>query len=86
MPRRRPRYPTADRRIAAGDFKQRCLQLMDEVAQHHTSLVITKRGTPVARLVPVDAEAADPLGSMRGTIAYLGDIIASDADMWTEDA
>lgn len=86
MSRRRPHPPGATRRIGAGEFKQRCLQLMDEVAQQHTSLVITKRGTPVAKLVPVEAEATDPFGSMRGTVAYLGDIVASDANVWTEDA
>jgi antitoxin (DNA-binding transcriptional repressor) of toxin-antitoxin stability system len=59
---------------------------MDEVAQQHTSLLITKRGTPVAKLVPVEAEATDPFGSMRGTVAYLGEIVASDADSWFEDA
>ncbi len=40
----------------AGTFKAKCLALLDEVAQTHESLVITKYGKPVAKLVPFDTE------------------------------
>lgn len=40
--------------IAAGAFKQGCLALIDEVAASKHELIITKRGTPVARLVPIE--------------------------------
>ena len=43
-----------DRTIGAGDFKARCLALLDEVAAQRTQIVVTKRGVPVARVVPVD--------------------------------
>jgi prevent-host-death family protein len=39
--------------IPAGAFKQGCLRILDEVAETHREVVITKRGRPVARLVPV---------------------------------
>jgi len=39
--------------IAAGAFKQGCLAILDEVAETHRPVVITKRGRPVAQLVPV---------------------------------
>jgi prevent-host-death family protein len=39
--------------IPAGAFKQGCLRILDEVAESHREVVITKRGKPVARLVPV---------------------------------
>jgi prevent-host-death family protein len=42
----------AERVIAAGEFKARCLQLMDEVAETGDDIVVTKHGKPVARLVP----------------------------------
>lgn len=42
------------RTIPAGEFKARCLALIDEVAETGRSLVITKRGKPVARVVPVE--------------------------------
>lgn len=43
--------------VAASVFKARCLALLDEVATTHRSLVITKHGVPVARLVPIETEA-----------------------------
>lgn len=52
-------------KIAAGEFKARCLRLLDEVSEGGGELVITKRGRPVARLVPVDD---DP--SLHGSVTY----------------
>jgi len=42
--------------IPAGAFKQGCLRILDEVAETHGEVVITKRGRPVAKLVPVQPE------------------------------
>ncbi len=42
--------------IPAGVFKQGCLRILDEVAETHREVVITKRGKPVAKLVPVKRE------------------------------
>jgi prevent-host-death family protein len=44
------------RTIPAGAFKQGCLRILDEVAETHQEVVITKRGKPVARIVPVQRE------------------------------
>ena len=41
------------RTIAAGKFKDICLQTLDEVAAQRRPVVITKRGRPVAKLVPI---------------------------------
>jgi prevent-host-death family protein len=38
--------------IAAGRFKDRCLQILDEVAKTRTPVVVTKRGRPVATVIP----------------------------------
>jgi prevent-host-death family protein len=54
--------------ISASQFKARCLALLDQVAEGGGELVVTKRGRPVARLVPVDDEV-----SLRGTVNYLVD-------------
>jgi prevent-host-death family protein len=45
-------YIIAMRTIAAGKFKDRCLKMLDDVAKTKTPVVITKRGHPVAKLVP----------------------------------
>ena len=42
------------RTMPAGEFKAKCLKLMDEVHETGVSIVITKRGRPVSRLVPVE--------------------------------
>jgi antitoxin (DNA-binding transcriptional repressor) of toxin-antitoxin stability system len=38
--------------MGAGKFKDACLKILDDVARNKTSVVITKRGRPVAKLVP----------------------------------
>lgn len=65
----------ASKRIPAGEFKAKCLKLMDEVNATGEELVITKRGKPVARLVPAREERPSLFGSMKGTVKILGDII-----------
>jgi len=42
-----------ERQIGAGAFKQRCLAIIDEVAKTHRPVTISKRGKPMARLVPL---------------------------------
>ena len=65
--------------IPAGEFKAKCLKLMDEVERTGEELVITKRGKPVAKLVPAAKPAAGarrPLvGCLKGTVTILGDIV-----------
>jgi prevent-host-death family protein len=69
--------------LAASEFKAKCLHLLDEVAQSGQSLVITKRGHPVARVTPV-APSQKPLrGSWKGRIRIKGDIVNCNvADEW----
>jgi len=75
------------RHVAAASFKANCLRLMDEVAQQRRPIVITKRGKPVAKLVPVEEEAPDLFGYMAGTAKICGDIIGPVEDSeWTGDA
>jgi prevent-host-death family protein len=75
------------RHVAAADFKANCLRLMDEVARQRRPIVITKRGKPVAKLVPADDSPVDPFGCMAGTAKICGDIIGPIEDLeWTGDA
>ncbi len=60
--------------VAAGEFKQGCLAILDEVASSHREVVITKRGKPVARLVPVvsdEQREREVLSELRGTARLL---------------
>jgi prevent-host-death family protein len=75
-----------NRYVAAADFKANCLRLMDQVAQQRRPIIITKRGKPVAKLVPIEAEAIDLFGRMAGSIKICGDIISPIEDAgWTGD-
>jgi prevent-host-death family protein len=74
------------RHVPAANFKAECLRLLDEVAARRQPIIVTKRGKPVAKLVPVDEEPIDIFGRMAGTIKILGDIIAPIEDLeWTAD-
>lgn len=70
------------KRVAAAEFKARCLELMDRVRETGAEYVITKHGTPVAKLVPVVQRPRQPLfGSMRGTVlVYERPLDPLDAD------
>jgi prevent-host-death family protein len=62
--------------MPAGSFKVHCLKVMDEVQSKRESVIITKRGKPVAKLVPVDQKTDDIYGFMKGKITVLGDIVS----------
>jgi prevent-host-death family protein len=76
-----------NRYVAAAEFKANCLRLMDEVAQQRRPIIITKRGKPVAKLVPVEERPpSDLFGRMAGTIKICGDIVNPIEDAgWTGD-
>ena len=72
--------------IPAGEFKARCLKLMDQVRETRRPVVITKRGKPVARLVPVEeGEVPSLFGRMKGTVTILGDIISPIEQEWNAE-
>ena len=62
--------------MPAGEFKARCLRVMEEVKAYRTSVVITKKGRPVAKLVPPDELTTDVFGCMTGTAEIVGDVEA----------
>ena len=67
----------AESSIGAGEFKAGCLKLLDEVAHSRRSLVITKHGKPVARLVPMPADV--PLfGALAGSVLRDDDHLRDD--------
>ena len=70
------------RTIPAGEFKQTCLRLLDEVGASGEPIVITKRGKAVAQLAPVRPERSeDWLGAMRERGEVKGDLIAPATDL-----
>ncbi len=73
--------------IAAGEFKAKCLHLLDEVAQTREPITVTKRGKPVAVLSPIPAEPGVAYGIAKGTIAYApDDDLFSTGEVWDAES
>jgi prevent-host-death family protein len=62
------------KKIAAGEFKARCLALMEDVRSTRQPILITKRGKPIAKLVPAEPEKDDWIGRLNGKMRIVGDI------------
>ena len=87
MGKRKPKQPgtAATPRgdsIAAGEFKARCLELVNQVRERRAELVITRHNKAVAKLVPVAEHAAEIFGHLKGTVTYSGDIVAPTGESW----
>jgi prevent-host-death family protein len=64
------------RTVTATEFKARCLALIDEIAGTGETIVITRRGRPVAQLaLPARKPWKNPAGSLAGEIEIVGDIV-----------
>jgi len=74
------------KKMAAGFFKTNCLAVMDEVQAKHETVVITKHGKPVAKLVPVNTDTDEIYNFLAGKGAVTGDVVrpAISADDWGE--
>jgi len=70
---------------AAPEFKAKCLAILDEVQKTKQPIRVTRRGRPIAEVSPpAPTNNRDWIGSMKGRMEILGDIIspASDPDDW----
>jgi prevent-host-death family protein len=74
------------KKMAAGSFKTNCLAVMDEVQARHQTVVITKHGKPVAKLVPVNTDTDEIYDFLAGKGAVTGDVVAPamSPDDWGE--
>jgi prevent-host-death family protein len=62
------------RKIAAAQFKAQCLAVMDQVSQSGRSVVITKHGKPVVKVVPANEGEDEIFGALAGIARITGDI------------
>ena len=69
--------------VPAGEFKAKCLALFDEVETRGRSFVVTKRGRPVARIVPV---ASREPSSLRGSLLHEEDLLTPVDVAWDATA
>jgi prevent-host-death family protein len=68
--------------LGVSEFKSKCLGLLDEVAKGNT-LVITKHGRPIAKVLPVSTTPKSLRGSWKGIVKIKGDIVKfNEAEAW----
>ena len=62
--------------VKASEFKAKCLALLDEVERTRQPFVVTKRGKPIAAVVPHTPKHRNPRGILKGRLEIVGDIIS----------
>ena len=65
--------------VPAGQFKARCLSLLDKVARTRQPLIVTKRGKPVAKVVPTETHKPRKL---LGSVKFHGNVVDPILDKW----
>jgi len=70
---------TQPKTVPAGEFKTHCLALLDKVARTRQPLIVTKRGKPVAKVVPTDTNKSR---NLRGSVRFHGNIVGPILDKW----
>ena len=72
--------------MGAGAFKAKCLSIIDDVHANGGELIITKRGKPMAKLVPIAQEKKETIfGALRGLATIEGDIVSPIVEPWEWD-
>lgn len=75
----------SNKTIPAGEFKAKCLHIMDEVNLHHKTVIITKHGKPIAKLIPFEEHPISLFGALQGSVKIKGDIVELSGDEWEAD-
>jgi prevent-host-death family protein len=68
--------------ISVGEFKVKCLKLINLAEQKHETVVITKRGIPVAKLIPYEEKSTKLFGFLKGSVVIKSDIIEPIDEIW----
>ena len=69
--------------MAAAAFKAECLGVLDRVAETGETVIVTKHGRPVAKVVPLSA--SDAPASLLGSVTFHGDLLSPIDELWDAD-
>lgn len=73
----------SDKTMPAGEFKAKCLRVLDEVERTGRAVVVTKRGRAVARVVSLEKPKKKPgQAPLAGSVVYEGDIVSPLGEPW----
>ena len=70
------------RKVAATEFKERCLALLEEVRQTRQSLLVTRHGKPVAEILPYVPKGSGSTNPLKGSILSQNDLIEPLDERW----
>jgi prevent-host-death family protein len=77
---------SAMKTMGAGAFKAKCLSIMDDVHNGGGEVVVTKRGKPFVRIVPIRPEKPESIfGFLKGQARVTGDIVSPIVEAWEWD-
>jgi prevent-host-death family protein len=82
MVTKKPSEGPAAAAMPAAEFKAKCLRVMDQVALRRRPVVVTKRGKPIVRIVPVDEDPEPLFGCLAGRFQIIGDIESPVLPVW----
>lgn len=70
--------------VPATEFKTRCLALLSEVAENHETLIVTKHGKPVARVLPYAAQS--DVNPLKDSVLFETDLVSPIDEAWDVEA
>jgi len=70
--------------VPAAEFKMHCLALLNEVAEHHETVIVTKHGRPVARVLPYITDSTH--NPLKDSILFETDLISPIDETWDAEA
>jgi prevent-host-death family protein len=65
------------------DAKANLSSIINAVERSRAEIIVMRRGTPVAKIVPFEPSLPSAYGWMRGTVRELGDIVGPTGEEWT---
>jgi prevent-host-death family protein len=72
--------------VAAAEFKNSCLALLDEVQRTRQRVIVTRHGKPVAQIQPIDPAPRAPGNPLKGSIVREGDLVSPIDGGWDAGA
>ena len=74
---------TKTRSIAVREFESKCLSVVEEIAASGESVILTKAGEPIAKVIPIGKYRRRPL---LGSIVWEGDIVSPIGETWDAES
>ena len=68
--------------LGAGEFRVQCLKLIEMAHHQHETVIVTKRGKPVAKLIPYEENPPKLFGALEGSVIIKADITQPMEDAW----